>query len=157
MPRDKESSTPRGFGLNTHLELQQEFKDSISEALTAIALSAVAPAMSDSHPVIKTLLPLLPRLKNIVANGKTSFTAKNYSNLCRSAGVVFVSFASQSGQTSWLEEAIVSLNLALQNCPNRETSDEWARIQNSLGYTFNEIGSLGKKDAEEKLQDSLAA
>ena len=158
LPRSGGSGEQQSYAFTDKLELPVDFKDDLATAVAALALAAAAPAFDQSRPLMNALKPILSPLMNLVTNGKGYFAPSVYGQLCNSAGVVHAVYATQSGDSTVLAQAIIAFRAALEVKTRRDMRADWAAVQNNMGTALATLGERSAGPAGAKhLADAVAA
>lgn len=144
LAREGEYQRQHNYALTETLELPIDFKDHLVALLTSMILLITAPALNPTQPLTKILLPLLPRLKNIVDHGQGDLSAECFGSICNSAGAVFKTFGEQSGESFWMNESIAAFSKVIQTFNSSEFPKEWALAQSNLGGVLGMMSQLNE-------------
>ena len=121
------------YTLTDKLELPLDFREHLSEAIAATVLLAAAPVFSASKSLVKLLLPLLPRLKNMVEHGPAELSASCFGSICNSAAITFCIYGQQSGTTMWHLDCERAFARTLEFFNIAEWPAEWSIAQSNYG------------------------
>lgn len=158
LPRKGQASQQQSYAFTNLLELPFEFKAELGEVLTIVALSAAMPAFSATNSLIKLLLPIIPRLKNIVDYGRRDLSAECYGSICNSAATAFLVFGDQSGQSIWVDESEKAFSKVIDIFTLAEYPEQWAMAQMNLGVYFAMRGQTNNgATSREWLKKSVVA
>ena len=124
--------------------LEPAFQEHFALALQAVVLAALAPSIErrEGKPTADLLRPLLPRLRNLVANPPVGLTADAKGSLLFAAAWGFESYGEQAGDKASLSEAVKAYYAALEELTRERAPLQWAMTQTNLGNALIALGEL---------------
>ena len=157
VPREGHGTLTRGDNpyVLTHATLGEDFHKDLRLQLTALALSATAPAADTEardRVLFSELSSVTKKITQLLQNG-TIIDDLDRSNLYRALGTAFAVLGDRDIGTRHILQAIDAYKKALEVFTPEQMPLEWASTQNSLGAAFASLGE--KENSKQHLVKSI--
>lgn len=137
------------------LELPIVLSEELGLQLVAVAVSRVTPATEESGSyLVAVLTPIATKLRNFLES-TPSIVSEQRASLSHSLGLASTAIGSQSGESSWLVEAVAAYRAALEEYTRERVPLKWAKTQNNLGGALRVLGE--RESDTDWLEEAVAA